>query len=91
MTWFKAFVKWFIVIFASLALLSYIIVTFGPLLGICFGLIYAACQSGNTWALFASIWLLPALIALATSPAMIDYMNLRKERKEREDEMDADR
>ena len=67
MTWLKSFLVWFIVIFASLAILTYVIVTFGPL------------------------WLVPTLSALVTSPVMVDYMNLRKERKEREEELDADR
>lgn len=75
--------KWFVIIFGVTMGLSYSIVTFGPIVGLCFGLIYAACKSGSTWYLFVSIWLLPALIAIITSPMMVDYMNLRRERKDR--------
>ncbi len=93
MRWFVSFVKYFVVIFAGLALASYTILTVGPLLGICFGIIYAACQSGSTWFLFGAVWLVPAFIALVTSPAMIDYAELRRQRKiqKEKEEDEADR
>ncbi len=92
---FGSIAKFFVIIFAVLAALSYIVMTVGPLLGICLGIIYAACQSGSTWYLFASTLLIPGLIAVFTSPFMADYAALRRQRKELEDakseEMDADR
>lgn len=86
MNWWRSFLKWFAIIFAVLAISSYIIVTFGPVMGLCFGLIFAACESGSAWYLFAAVWVLPALIAVVTSPFLIDYVNLRNERKAREND-----
>jgi uncharacterized membrane protein (DUF106 family) len=95
MTRFKSIVRMFVMIFAVLAFSSYIIVTLGPIVALACGVIYSACQSGNTVYLLVSVWILPALIAIVSSPLMVDYMNLKREKKEREEtdaeEMDADR
>lgn len=91
----KRFLSAFAILYVIFAIFSYVIVTVGPLVACAFGLIFAACQSGNTLFLFLSVLVIPALIAIFTSPFMVDYINLRRERQAREEledeERDADR
>lgn len=82
-SWLRSFVKWFVIVFAIAWVLIYILFqVVVPIIALCFGLVYAACQSGSGIYLFASMWVVPLMIALLTSPLMIDYANLRKERNQ---------
>ncbi len=87
MNW-KMVLKWFAILVFCVWALSALIVTFAPFIGMCFGVVYAACQSGNLWYMFAAQWILPVLLVAITSPAWIDYINLRHERKLRQMELE---
>lgn len=96
MNWFKKFLKFFVVIFAFIWVLSAIItVVIAPAVACAFGLIYAACQSGSTLYLFISMWVLPTIMAIIFGVYAVKYHEMKQEieamKKNLAEEQDADR
>lgn len=85
----------FVSIYVVFMILVGATILLAPIFTFCGVLIFAACQSGNPLILFVTTWITPAILALLTSPFMVDYYEKSQELKQLKeslgDEADADR